>query len=120
MNQWIKPKLFDLANLILGAILLFSPWVFAYPAGLESQNAQISGIAIVMLSIAALAAFAVWEEWLNLVVGLWTIVSPWVLGFPDSTATNVHVMIGIIVAALAAFELWSLYQGPPRRSAAGQ
>ena len=120
MSQWINPKLFDVANLILGAILFFSPWVFAYPAGLQSQNAQTSGIAIVMLSIAALAAFAVWEEWLNLVVGLWVIVSPWVLGFQGATAMNVHVIIGVIVAALAAIELWSLYQGPPRQSAARQ
>ena len=93
---------------------------FRYPAGLQSQNAQTSGIAIVMLSIAALAAFAVWEEWLNLVVGLWVIVSPWVLGFQGTTAMNVHVIIGVIVAALAAIELWSLYQGPPRQSAARQ
>jgi hypothetical protein len=33
---------------------------------------------------------------------------------------NVHVIIGVIVAALAAVELWSLYQGPPRQSAARQ
>jgi hypothetical protein len=118
MNQWTNPRLYDVANLILGAILFFSPWIFAYPAGLQTQNAVITGIAIVVLSIAALAAFAVWEEWLNLIVGLWAIVSPWVLGFQGSTAMNVHVIIGIIVALVAAFELWSLYQGPPRQSAA--
>jgi hypothetical protein len=47
-------------------------------------------------------------------IGLWVIVSPWVLGFQGTTAMNV------IVAALAAVELWSLYQGPPRQSAARQ
>ena len=117
MNEWINAKLCDGANLVLGAILFCSPWMFAFDAGLSSQNAFISGIVIAALSIAALAAFAVWEEWLNLIVGLWVIVSPWVLGFQGSTAMTVHVIIGIIVAVLAAIELWLMYQNPPRQTA---
>ena len=81
------------------------------------SNAWISGIVIAILSIAALAAFAVWEEWLNLLAGLWAMVSPWVLGFQGTTAMTVHVVIGIIVAALAAIELWMLHQNPPRLTA---
>ena len=117
MNEWINAKLCDVANLVLGAILFFSPWIFAFDAGLSSQNAFISGIVIAALSIAALAAFAVWEEWLNLIVGLWVIVSPWVLNFQGSTAMTVHVIIGIIVAVLAAIEIWLMYQNPPRQTA---
>jgi len=67
--------------------------------------------------IAALAAFAEWEEWLNLVAGFWAIASPWVLGFQETTAMTVHVVIGVIVAALAAAELWMPYQNPPRLTA---
>jgi len=94
--------------------LFFSPWMFGFAAGAQSQNAWISGIVIAVISIAALAAFAVWEEWLNLIVGLWVVVSPWVLGFQGTTAMTAHVVIGIIVAVLAAIELWLLYQNPPR------
>ena len=117
MNVWSSEKYFDLANLVLGAILFFSPWIFGFAVGYESQNAWISGIVIAVLSIAALAAFAEWEEWLNLVAGLWAIVSPWVLGFAGTTAMTVHVVIGVIVAALAAAELWMRYQKPPRLTA---
>ena len=56
--------------------------------------------------MAALAAFAVWEEWLNLAAGLWLVVSPWLLGFQNSDAMTLHVVIGGIVAALASFEVW--------------
>src|SRR5882757_3077301 len=105
-DEWTNAKYCDVANLILGAILFVSPWLFAFDAGAPSQNANISGIVIALLSIAALAAFAVWEEWLNLIVGLWVIVSPWILGFQGTTAMTVHVIIGIIVALLAAIELW--------------
>jgi hypothetical protein len=48
-------------------------------------------------------------------VGLWILVSPWVLGFQTSTtAMTVHVVIGILVAVLAAIELWIMSQNPPR------
>ena len=43
---------------------------------------------------AALAAFAVWEEWLNLIAGLALMISPWVLGFQDNTAMSIDVAIG--------------------------
>jgi SPW repeat len=98
-------------------VLFVSPWLFAFAGGLQSQNAWISGIVIAILSVAALAAFAEWEEWLNLIVGLWVLVSPWVLGFQGTTAMTTHVVIGIIVAVLAAFELWFLRQNPPRLTA---
>lgn len=67
-----------------------------------------------MLSIAALAAFAVWEEWVNLVAGLALMVAPWLLGFQDSGAMTVDVAIGAVVATLAALEVWALHgSGPP-------
>lgn len=116
MNQWTNAKLCDVGNLILGGILFLSPWLFHLPAGAEFKNAVIFGIVIVVLSIAALAAFAVWEEWLNLIVGLWLIVSPWVLKFQGTSAMRIDVVIGIIVAVLAAIELWSMSQIPPRQA----
>ncbi|MGA8612693.1 MAG: SPW repeat protein [Xanthobacteraceae bacterium] len=117
MNQWTYTKICDVANLILGAVLLFSPWLFGFGSGLPTENAVVSGIVIAVLSIAALAAFAVWEEWLNLIVGLWAIAAPWVLGFQGTTAMTVSVVIGVIVAVLAAIELWLMHQQPPRLTA---
>ncbi len=115
MENWTNAKLCDVANLILGAFLLLSPWIFGFDAGPTSQNAVIAGIVIAILAIAALAAFAVWEEWLNLIVGLWVVVSPWVLGFHGATkAMTVHVIVGVLVAVLAAIELWIMSQNPPR------
>jgi hypothetical protein len=114
MENWTNAKYCAVANLILGAILSVSPWMFGFDAGKVSENANIAGIAIVILAIAALAAFAVWEEWLNLVVGSWTLVWPWVLGFQETTAMTVQVAIGAAVAILAAIELWIMSRNPPR------
>ena len=114
MENWTNAKLCDVANLVLGAFLLLSPWMISFDAGTATINAYITGLAIAALAIAALAAFAVWEEWLNLIVGLWALVSPWVLGFEGTTAMKVHVIIGAPVVILAAIELWMMNQIPPR------
>jgi hypothetical protein len=119
MDEWSTAKLCDVANLILGMILFFSPWLFDLSIGAQWQIASMIGGAIAVLSIAALAAFAIWEEWLNLAAGLALIVSPWVLGFQDSDAMTIDVLIGIVVAALAAFEVW-LTHGPTPRVSAGR
>src|SRR5215831_18793633 len=118
MDEWSNAKLCDIANLILGVILLASAWSFGFPSGAGWQHAVISEIVIAAISIAALAAFTVWEEWLNLIVGVWVLVSPWVLGFAGTTAMHVHIVVGIVVAVLAALEIWLLYQRPPRHTAA--
>jgi hypothetical protein len=115
MKDWTNAKLCDVANLILGAFLFVSPWILGFGGSGAGQNANIAGIIIVVLAIAALFAFAVWEEWLNLIVGLWTLVSPWVLGFQANTkAMTVSVVVGILVAILAAVEIWMASQTPPR------
>lgn len=104
MDEWSSVRLCDVVNLSLSIVLFFSPWLFGLSTGAPWQTASIAGIIIAVLSIAALAAFAVWEEWLNLIAGLVLIVAPWLLGFQDSQAMMIDVVIGMSVATLAAFE----------------
>jgi SPW repeat len=106
MDDWSSAKLCDVVNLLASVVLFFSPWLFDLSTGAQWQTASIVGIIIAVLSIAAIAAFAVREEWLTLIAGLALIVSPWLLGFQDSDAMAIDVVIGIIVAALAALEVW--------------
>jgi hypothetical protein len=51
MNEGNNAKLCDVANLILGAILLVSPWTLGFPSGAPSQNAFVSGIIIAVISL---------------------------------------------------------------------
>jgi hypothetical protein len=118
MKDWTNARLCDVANLILGAFLFFSPWIFGFGDSTAAENANIVGVVIAVLAVAALAAFAIWEEWLNLIVGLWALVSPWVLGFNETTkAMTVCVVVGVLVAILAAVEIWMTSQTPPRLTA---
>ena len=99
----------DGINLILAIILFVSPWIFGLPAGPASVNAMIAGIVIGVVAIAALVSLAQWEEWVNLLLGLWLIVSPWVLGFAHTRAMHFSIGVGATVAFLAALELWLVY-----------
>jgi len=66
----------------------------------------VSSALIAMASAAAIGTFSDWEEWLNLVLGIWLASAPWILGYAHSRAAHVSVAAGAIVAYLAALRLW--------------
>ncbi|ESY79122.1 hypothetical protein X740_18780 [Mesorhizobium sp. LNHC221B00] len=111
MEKWLKTEnrpVIDVVNLIAGIALVLSPWYLGFAAETYAAwNAWIAGAVIALIAVGALVAFHAYEEWANLAVGLWTLVSPWALGFSGLAAAMwAHVIVGIIVAALAAGSLW--------------
>jgi len=118
-TTWRKEKVADVINLVLGTGLFLSPWVIALPPdAAASWNAWLSGILIAAVAVAALGAFAEWEEWLNVIVGLWVAASPWLVNFSANvTATRVHVIAGILVAVVAVVRIWLVHSHPPRVAA---
>lgn len=117
MDEWSSVRLCDVVNLILSGVLFFSPWLFDLSTGAQWQTASIVGIFIAVLSIAALAAFAVWEEWFLVIAGVALIVSPWMLGFQNTEAMSIDVIIGVSVAVLAAFEVYLTRDSDPEMTA---
>jgi hypothetical protein len=95
-----------------GLVLFASPWLFAHASEDARVDVWASGAAIAAISIAAVVAFADWEEWLNLLLGSWLIASPWVLGFTHTPAMHVSIGIGGMVAFIAALELWLAHYEP--------
>jgi len=50
-----------------------------------------------------------WQDWLNLVVGIWILVSPWALNVTDNApATRTAVAVGFLVIVCEVFTFWSL------------
>ncbi len=106
-------------NLILGAILFISPWYsVTWFNRTSSWNAWILGICIMLVAIWALASAAPsFVSWINVLLGIWVFIAPWVLGF--AAASNLeawsHWVIGAIVFLLAA---WIMVQNrAPSRAA---
>lgn len=98
----------DWGCLLLGAWLFISPWVMEYPSEMlnATWNAHILGIAIVVFSAFAVYMPRTWEEGINIALGIWMIISPWVLGFASyRDVTTNAVVVGFLVTALA---VWSM------------
>jgi hypothetical protein len=98
----------DWVNLILGIWLFLSPWILGFHNSMtgDSWNFWIIGVAFFVFGIAALNTRTLWEEWVNLVLGIWLIISPWVLRYSNvATARDDAVVVGIIVAVLS---IWAL------------
>ncbi|PSJ61124.1 SPW repeat protein [Kumtagia ephedrae] len=104
----------DWINLVLAACLFISPWVIGFAAETTpAWNAWIVGVVLAALAIGTLTAFAEWEEWANFALGVWLIVSPWLLGFAaNMTVAWTHVILGVLVAAASAWAVWGHRQDP--------
>jgi hypothetical protein len=72
-------------------------------------NLWASAAAIGAISLTALLAFAWWEEWINVALGLWLIASPWLLGFAHTSAMHFSIGIGVVVVFLSLLEIWLVY-----------
>lgn len=95
----------DYVNLVLGVWLIVAPWIgVGVHNDLAAWNSYVAGFAVAILSIAAIARSRLWEEWLNLVVGLWLILAPFVLYFTaQSGPTWNHIIVGVVIAIDAAW-----------------
>jgi SPW repeat len=114
--RWTKETFIDFIKLALAALLIFAPWMFGFASSaVASGNAWISGALIGLASVAAIVALADWEEWVSLVLGLWVVISPWVLGYHAAfvSAMRANVAIGIAVALFAAAELLIMHHDSP-------
>jgi len=109
-----RESVLDIYTLVLAGFLFLSPWLFAYTRGFVRMDAWIAGALLFAVALAAVVAFAEWEEWLILAVGLWLLASPWILGFTHTTAMHISIGVGCVVTFLAALELWLIHYGESR------
>jgi hypothetical protein len=96
----------DTLNLMLGIWLAVSPWILPYAdQQVPAWNARVAGLAIAGAATAALIAYQLWEELVNVILAAWLIVSPWFLGFSGLEAAFYNQLaVGVLVGVLA---LWS-------------
>jgi SPW repeat len=97
----------DWASWGLGIWLILSPWALLYcndtPA---TENAVLAGFLLILIEAVTLSAFRVWEEWVNVAVGTWLVLSPPILAVPAVPAGANFVIVGALVIVLAIYEMW--------------
>ncbi|HKX07258.1 MAG TPA: SPW repeat protein [Stellaceae bacterium] len=106
----------DWVDMVLGVWLAVSPWILGFsdsdPAA--TRNALIIGIAVAALSALTFLAYSIIEEWVDVVLGLWLIASPWILSSAGSGAVVADfVIVGALVAGLSGYEIWAARHGRP-------
>jgi predicted ferric reductase len=106
-------------NLILGIILFLSPWYsVTWSHANSSWNAWICGVLIAVVAIGArFDDFPATISWMNIAIGAWLFISPWVVGFA-SAASVLAWSVWIIGALVFILALWAElgYRNPPAKA----
>ncbi len=102
-------------NVIAGIWLIISPFVLTFyrdPAA--TWDLIIVGIIVLILAATRVAGplRTAWASWINLILGIWLIISPFVLRYAHNyTAMWDSIILGIIVGVCA---IWSGAATPAR------
>jgi hypothetical protein len=97
----------DWVGMGLGSLIVFSPWALGADDLPIALNALVVGVLIYSVSALELRVAEIWEDGLNLTLGLWLLSAPWALGYGELGALAAsHHALGTLVAALAMLELW--------------
>lgn len=102
-------------NVLLGLWLVLTPFFFGYASNAELGSDMLAGGAIAIL--AAFRTFqrgvGEWADWLTALLGVWVIMSPWVIGFTQNQAHAFNdVMVGTIVVAFSLVSRFILRREP--------
>ena len=99
----------DRVILLIGIWLILSPLVFGYPStSAPAINAYVAGVIMALLAAFDHYKTYVWAVVLNVVIGAWTAVSPWLVGtVPDRMMTTSLLVSGVATIVLGLWELRS-------------
>jgi SPW repeat len=98
----------------VGLILVVSPFVFAFPAGIATNESVVSGILIGIMSLVALMVHNRWKAWPNLVLfnllsGAGVFISPMLFHYnTEDAATWIQIVGGIVVMIIATVQMWRI------------
>lgn len=98
-------------NIVIGLFLMFAPSIFSFGKA-DSDHFYIVGPLIITNAIIALWEFNRGIRWLNVLIGAWLLVSPFILQSKGSVAS-----IAIVSAILLV--LFSIFKGSVKRRYGG-
>ena len=97
----------DWVGIGLGIWLLVSPWALGFSSQeAATMNALVMGTILVLEELLEMAVHEMAEEWIDLIAGLWLMISPFVLGFASqATASANTVAVGLLTVLFAAWAM---------------
>jgi SPW repeat len=93
----------DWTNLLLGTWLVLTPFFgIGGFSDIAAFNSYLIGAAVAAFAIAALARPLLWEEYINLSLGVWLIAAPFILGFAAQAGPTLNqVIVGLLIGSIA-------------------
>ena len=99
----------DWTNVLLGCWLVVSPWQMGYTLN-ETATTNACGLGVVLVVFNLISVCRLVDEGqeiFNILLGIWLICSPYVLGFASDKEPAVNALAGgVTVVALA---VWQIY-----------
>ena len=88
--QFLLPKQWeDWCNWLLGIWLCISPWALRFNLDpTATRTAVIIGILVILTEVVTLSVYRAWEEWANILLGLWLVMCPWILAISHSSLSS--------------------------------
>jgi len=85
-----------------GLWLIIAPFILHYNSSGNMWQEIIFGSIVAIFSLIHLRTPRLsWPSWMNLLIGIWVIISSWVISGTTSGARWNQVIVGIIIAILA-------------------
>jgi SPW repeat len=106
----------DVVMFILGLWLVISPFALQFSSYTEiaALNSYVFGVGVMVLAAIALARPRMWEEQVNVILGVWLFLAPFVLGFQTETAAMVnHLLLGLLIVGDAMWAVYPYYTHKP-------
>jgi hypothetical protein len=101
----------SLVNVVLGLWIIISAFVLGLHAPKAIWNNVVTGLLVGALAVIRWAMNQPGLSWMNLFLGIWLVISPFVLVLGTAAMWN-NVLLGIIVAALALTNTYSRASTP--------
>lgn len=93
-------------NMVAGLWLVISPAVFGSTSSASTWNHALVGILLTCLAAARYfnASMPAWLSWINVVLGAWIFLSPWLFGYVDTPRLLwSNMLIGLLIMALGTW-----------------
>jgi hypothetical protein len=95
----------DWTTLVIGLWLFASSWTLKVDNSEAAENFLLVGALVITFELVTFYTLRVWEEWINIVLGSWLIVSSFTMsGF--AVVANA-VVCGALLLAVSLYEMWA-------------
>jgi hypothetical protein len=93
-------------NILLCIWVIISPFILGFHSSSAVWSNVVAGVLVGILALLRWSMHQPGWSWLNLILGIWLVISPFVLFISGAAMWN-NVILGIIVAALALTNTYS-------------